>query len=158
MDKTMYGYVRVSSRDQNELRQILSMQAVGVPSEQIFVDKQSGKDFDRPKYQCLFEKLKEGDLLIIQSVDRLGRNYDEILEQWRILTKEKKVNIRVLDMPVLDTTKVEKDVMGTFIADAVLQILSFVAHTERDLIKQRQAEGIAAAKAKGIRFGRPKMV
>jgi DNA invertase Pin-like site-specific DNA recombinase len=149
-----YGYVRVSSADQNEDRQILVMNELKIPSARIFVDKQSGKDFNRPSYKALIKKLRPSDLLYIKSIDRLGRNYDEIQNQWKLLTKERGVDIAVVDMPLLDTRN-GKDLMGTFISDLVLQILSFVAHSERDGIKKRQAEGIAAAKAKGIRFGRP---
>lgn len=149
-----YGYVRVSSRDQNEDRQMIAMSQVKVPSENIFVDKQSGKDFERPQYKCLMECLSENDLLYIKSIDRLGRNYEEIIEQWRIITKIKKADIVVLDMPLLDTRK-GKDLMGTFLSDIVLQVLSFVAENERGNIRQRQTEGIAAAKARGVRFGRP---
>lgn len=149
-----YGYVRVSSADQNEDRQMIEMQRVGVPEANIFMDKQSGKNFDRPNYKRLVRRLKEGDLLYILSIDRLGRNYEEIQNQWRILTKEKGVDIVVIDMPLLDTRQ-GKDLMGTFIADLVLQILSFVAQSEREKIKERQAQGIAAAKARGVRFGRP---
>lgn len=149
-----YGYVRVSSRDQNEDRQIIAMSEVEVPSENIFIDKQSGKDFERPQYKCLMACLAENDLLYIKSIDRLGRNYEEIIEQWRIITKIKKADIVVLDMPLLDTRK-GKDLMGTFLADIVLQVLSFVAENERGNIRQRQTEGIAAAKARGVRFGRP---
>ena len=150
----IYGYVRVSSADQNEDRQMIAMQEAGVPAENIYVDKQSGKDFDRPNYKRLVRRLREGDLLYILSIDRLGRNYEEIQNQWRILTKEKGVDIVVIDMPLLDTRQ-GKDLMGTFIADLVLQILSFVAQSEREKIKERQAQGIAAAKARGVRFGRP---
>jgi DNA invertase Pin-like site-specific DNA recombinase len=150
----IYGYVRVSSADQNEDRQLVAMGGLNIPAERIFTDKQSGKDFDRPAYQKLIKRLNPGDLLYIMSIDRLGRNYDEIQNQWRFLTKERGVDIAVIDMPLLDT-RLNKDLMGTFIADLVLQILSFVAHTERDHIRKRQAEGIAAAKAKGVRFGRP---
>lgn len=150
----IYGYVRVSSTDQNEDRQMLALAEVGVPNEKIFIDKQSGKDFERPQYKRMIKKLKSGDLLYILSIDRLGRNYEEIQRQWRILTKDIGVDICVIDMPLLDTRK-GKDLMGTFIADLVLQILSFVAQSERENIKKRQAEGIAAAKAKGVRFGRP---
>jgi len=150
----IYGYVRVSSTDQNEHRQLLTLEGLGVPHCNIFVDKQSGKDFDRPEYQRLLEKLQLGDLLYIPSIDRLGRNYEEILEQWRILTKEKHVDVVVLDVPLLDT-RAGKDLVGTFIADVVLQLLSFVAQNERENIRQRQAEGIAAAKRRGVRFGRP---
>jgi len=149
-----YGYIRVSSTDQNEDRQLIAMQELNIRPERIFIDKQSGKDFDRPRYQALTAVLAEGDLLYIKSIDRLGRNYDEIQNQWRILTKEKGVDIAVLDMPLLDT-RLNKDLMGTFIADLVLQILSFVAHSERDNIRKRQAEGIAAAKIKGTKKGNP---
>lgn len=155
MSKT-YGYVRVSSTDQNEDRQLVALRGKSVPEKNIFVDKQSGKDFDRPRYQKLIKTLKGGDLLYVLSIDRLGRNYEEIQIQWRILTKELGVDICVIDMPLLDTRN-GKDLMGTFIADLVLQILSFVAQNERENIRKRQAEGIAAAKAKGIRFGRPKI-
>jgi len=151
---TIYGYVRCSSIDQNEARQILAMNELGIPQEHIFTDKQSCKDFDRPAYKALVKKLRSGDLLYILSIDRLGRNYDEIQNQWRILTKNRGVDIAVIDMPLLDT-RLNKDLMGTFIADLVLQILSFVAHSERNNIKKRQADGIAAAKARGVRFGRP---
>ena len=154
MENTVYGYVRVSSTDQNEDRQMIALSEVGVPKKNIYMDKMSGKDFDRPQYQKLLKKLKPGDLLYILSIDRLGRNYEEIQKQWRIITKEKNVDVCVIDMPLLDTRQ-GKDLMGTFIADLVLQILSFVAQSERENIKKRQAEGIAAAKAKGVRFGRP---
>ena len=150
----VYGYVRVSSMDQNENRQLVVMEEHNVPQKNVYVDKQSGKDFERPQYKKLVRKLKAGDLLYILSIDRLGRNYEEIQEQWRILTKEIGVDICVMDMPLLDTRN-GKDLMGTFIADLVLQILSFVAQNERENIKKRQAQGIAAAKAKGVRFGRP---
>ncbi len=150
----IYGYIRVSSRDQNEDRQLIALKEVGVPQKNIYLDKQSGKDFNRPQYKKLLRKLKKDDLLYIKSIDRLGRNYEEILEQWRVLTKEKGIDIVVLDMPLLDTRR-GKDLMGTFLSDIVLQVLSFVAENERTNIRQRQAEGIAAAKAKGIRFGRP---
>jgi DNA invertase Pin-like site-specific DNA recombinase len=150
----VYGYIRVSSADQNEDRQLIAMKEVGVSSK-IFTDRQSGKDFNRRAYKSMLRRLKTGDLLYIKSIDRLGRNYDEIQEQWRVLTKERGVDIIVLDMPLLDTRK-DKDLMGTFIADLVLQILSFVAHSERDNIRKRQTEGIAAAKARGVRFGRPR--
>ncbi len=149
-----YGYVRVSSLDQNEDRQMTALQDAAVPEKNIFTDKQSGKDFERPGYQKLTEVLKEGDILYILSIDRLGRNYEEIQKQWRILTKETGIDICVLDMPLLDTRN-GKDLMGTFIADLVLQILSFVAQSERENIRKRQSEGIAAAKARGVRFGRP---
>lgn len=152
----IYGYVRVSSIDQNEDRQMIALTEAGVPEKNIFMDKQSGKSFDRPQYKKLVKKLKEGDLLYVMSIDRLGRNYEEIQKQWRIITKEKGVDICVLDMPLLDTRQ-GKDLMGTFIADLVLQILSFVAQSERENIKKRQEQGIAAAKAKGVRFGRPEI-
>ena len=150
----VYGYVRVSSREQNEDRQLIALQEAGVSEKNIYSDKQSGKDFDRPQYKKLLKKLKKDDLLYIKSIDRLGRNYEEIQQQWRELTKEKGVDIVVLDMPLLDTRR-GKDLMGTFLSDIVLQVLSFVAENERDNIRQRQAEGIAAAKARGVRFGRP---
>ncbi len=149
-----YGYIRVSSTDQNEDRQRIAMRTLKIPPDRIFVDKLSGKDFRRPAYRALAGKLKPSDILYIMSIDRLGRNYEEIQDQWRVLTKERGVDIVVLDMPLLDTRN-GKDLMGTFIADLVLQILSFVAHSERDNIKKRQAEGIAAAKERGVRFGRP---
>lgn len=149
----IYGYVRVSTRDQNEERPLIALLELQVPKKNIFIDKQSGKDFDRPCYKKLLRKMKKGDLLYIKSIDRLGRNYNEIQEQWRILTKDKGVDIVVLDMPLLDTRR-GKDLMGTFLSDIVLQVLSFVAENERMNIRQRQAEGIAAAKAKGVRFGR----
>ena len=149
-----YGYVRVSTKEQNEDRQVIAMGEFGVQSSNIIIDKQSGKDFDRPGYRRLVRKLKAGDTLVIKSIDRLGRNYDEILEQWRLLTKEKQVAIVVLDMPLLDTRQ-GRDLTGTLIADIVLQLLSYVAQTERENIRQRQAEGIAAAKARGVRFGPP---
>ncbi len=153
---TIYGYVRVSSTDQNEDRQMAAMQKKAVPPQNVFVDKLSGKDFKRPEYRRLVQKLKEGDLLYLLSIDRLGRNYEEIQEQWRVLTKEKGIDVSVIDMPLLDTGQ-GKDLMGTFIADLVLQILSFVAQTECENIKKRQAEGIAAAKEKGVKFGRPEI-
>lgn len=156
-DKTkIYGYVRVSSTDQNEERQMVALAEVGVLEKHIFMDKQSGKSFDRPQYKKLVKKLKSGDLLYVLSIDRLGRNYEEIQNQWRIITKEIGADICVLDMPLLDTRQ-GKDLMGTFIADLVLQILSFVAQSERENIKKRQEQGIAAAKAKGVRFGRPEI-
>ena len=151
---SVYGYIRVSSKDQKEDRQQIALKEVGVESQNIYVDKQSGKDFNRPQYKKMLRKLKKDDLLYIKSIDRLGRNYEEILQQWRILTKEKGVDIVMLDMPLLDTRR-GKDLMGTFLSDIVLQVLSFVAENERTNIKQRQAEGIAAAKAQGIKFGRP---
>lgn len=150
----IYGYIRVSSRDQNEDRQLIALKEVGVSDKNIYLDKQSGKDFNRPQYKKLLRKMKKDDLLYIKSIDRLGRNYEEILQQWRILTKEKGIDIVVLDMPLLDTRR-GKDLMGTFLSDIVLQVLSFVAENERTNIRQRQAEGIAAAKAKGVKFGRP---
>ena len=149
----VYGYVRVSSIDQNEGRQLIVMDENNVPSKNVYIDKQSGKDFERPQYKKLIKKLKQGDLLYILSIDRLGRNYEDIQKQWRILTKEIGVDICIIDMPLLDTRN-GKDLMGTFIADLVLQILSFVAQNERENIRKRQAEGIAAAKARGVRFGR----
>ena len=151
---TNYGYIRVSSYDQNEDRQVIVMKKMQIPSKNLYTDKQSGKNFDRPQYKKLLRKLKADDVLYIKSIDRLGRNYSEILEQWRYLTKIKKIDIVVLDMPLLDT-RIGKDLMGTFLSDIVLQVLSFAAENERNNIRQRQAEGIAAAKAKGIRFGRP---
>ena len=151
---TVYGYVRVSTKEQNEARQIYAMNEFGV--DRILMDKQSGKDFDRPAYQELVGMLKKGDVLVVKSIDRLGRDYDEILEQWRIITKEKLAAIVVLDMPLLDT-RANRDLTGTLIADIVLQLLSYVAETERSFIKQRQKEGIAAAKARGQKFGRPKL-
>ena len=149
-----YGYIRVSTREQNEDRQLIALREMAVQSQNIFMDKQSGKDFDRPQYKRLLRKLKKDDLLYVKSIDRLGRNYEEILEQWRVITKEKRVDIVVLDMPLLDTRARDQDLTGTFIADLVLQILSYVAQTEREMIRKRQAEGIAAAKARGVKFGR----
>lgn len=149
-----YGYARVSSTDQNEDRQLIALHQAGVDDKFIFIDKQSGKDFNRPQYQKLLRKLKAGDLLYIKSIDRLGRNYEEIQVQWRILTKEKGVDICVIDMPLLDTRR-GKDLVGTFLSDIVLQVLSFVAENERNNIRQRQAEGIAAARARGVHLGRP---
>ena len=154
MSANTYGYIRVSTREQNEDRQLIAMREMSIPEQNIFMDKQSGKDFNRPQYKKLVKKLKPDDLLYIKSIDRLGRNYEEIQNQWRILTKEKKIDIVVLDMPLLDTRR-GKDLMGTFLSDIVLQVLSFVAENERTNIRQRQAEGIAAAKARGVRFGRP---
>lgn len=151
----IYGYARVSSRDQNLDRQLIALQEAGVDPANIFTDKQSGKDFNRPQYQALLSTIDQGDLIIIKSIDRLGRDYEEIQNQWRELTKERGVDIRVLDMPLLDTS-VYKDFLGTFISDLVLQILSFVAQQERSFNHQRQTEGIAAAKAKGVKFGRPR--
>ena len=148
----IYGYVRVSTKEQNEERQLIAMNDFGI--DRIFMDKQSGKDFDRPQYKKMVKKLRSDDILVIKSIDRLGRNYEEILEQWRFITKEKNAAIVVLDMPLLDTRK-NKDLTGTLIADIVLQLLSYVVQTEREFIRQRQKEGIAAAKARGVKFGRP---
>lgn len=150
----IYGYIRVSSHDQNEDRQMIALRELEIPEKNIFMDKQSGKNFNRPQYKKMVRKMKKDDLLYVKSIDRLGRNYEEILEQWWILTKEKGIDIMVLDMPLLDTRR-GKDLMGTFLSDIVLQVLSFVAENERSNIRQRQAEGIAAAKARGIKFGRP---
>ena len=152
MQGATYGYIRVSSTDQNEERQLLAMSQRAVPRKNLYIDKQSGKDFDRPQYRRMLRQIKPGDLLYILSIDRLGRNYQEIQEQWRVLTKEKEVDLCVMDMPLLDT-RVAKDLIGTFIADVVLQLLSFIAENERETIRQRQAEGIAAAKLRGVRFG-----
>lgn len=149
-----YGYARVSTKEQNEQRQIVALEEFGLDRKQIFTDKQSGKDFERTNYRKLVRRLKEGDTLVVKSIDRLGRNYEEILEQWRIITKDKGAAIVVLDMPLLDTRR-NRDLTGTLIADIVLQLLSYVAQTEREFIRQRQAEGIAVAKAQGVRFGRP---
>ena len=154
MENKIYGYVRVSSQEQNEDRQLIAMAEAGVARANIFMDKQSGKDFERPNYKRLMKKLRPGDTLIIKSIDRLGRNYEEIQNQWRIITKEKKVDIVVIDMPLLDTRR-DKNLLGTFISDLVLQLLSFISENERTTIRQRQAEGIAAAKKRGVRFGRP---
>jgi len=150
----VYGYIRVSTREQNEDRQLVSLHELNIPEKNIYIDKQSGKDFERPQYKKLVRRMKKDDLLYIKSIDRLGRNYGEILNQWRVLTKEKGIDIVVIDMPLLDTRR-GKDLMGTFLSDIVLQVLSFVAENERMNIRQRQAEGIAAAKARGVRFGRP---
>ena len=150
----MYGYARVSAQEQNAERQLIAMREFGVAEEFIVVEKQSGKDFKRPRYRAMLRQMHAGDVLVIKSIDRLGRNYGEILEQWRVLTKEKGIDIVVLDMPLLDTRR-GKDLMGTFLSDIVLQVLSFVAENERVNIRQRQAEGIAAAKARGVKFGRP---
>ena len=152
MAKT-YGYIRVSSTDQNESRQRIALEQQSIPSGHIFMDKMSGNDFQRPQYQSMLKKLRPGDQLCVTSIDRLGRNYEEILEQWRVLTKEKSVDILVLDMPLLDTRR-DKNLLGTFIADLVLQVLSFIAQNERESIRTRQAEGIAAARQRGVRFGR----
>ena len=148
----IYGYARVSSKEQNEDRQIIALHEMGVNDSEIYIDKQSGKDFNRPKYMRLVRKLKKDDLIYIKSIDRLGRNYEDIIEQWKIITKDKQADIVVLDMPILDTRR-GKDLMGTFLADIVLAVLSYVAENERTNIRQRQAEGIAAAKARGVRFG-----
>ena len=152
-----YGYVRVSSREQNEDRQLDALREMEIAKRNIFIDKQSGKDFERPQYKRLVRKVRREDLICIKSIDRLGRNYTEIQEQWRYLTKEKGADIVVLDMPLLDTRR-GKDLMGTFLSDIVLQVLSFAAENERTNIRQRQAEGIAAAKARGVRFGRPQII
>ena len=149
----IYGYIRVSTREQNEDRQRIAMQEIAVPEQNIYMDKQSGKNFERPNYKKLTRRIKKDDILYIKSIDRLGRNYREILEQWRVITKEKRAAIVVLDMPLLDTRQ-NRDLTGTLIADIVLQLLSYVAQTEREFIRQRQAEGIAAAKARGVQFGR----
>ncbi len=149
-----YGYIRVSTREQNEDRQLIALKEYNISEKNIFMDKQSGKDFNRKQYKRLLKRIKENDVIIVKSIDRLGRNYEEIIEQWRYITKIKKADIMVIDMPILDTRR-GKDLMGTFLSDIVLQVLSFVAENERDNIRQRQAEGIAAAKAKGIKFGRP---
>lgn len=153
MEGKAYGYVRVSSRDQNEERQVIAMREFGIDPKNIVVEKQSGKDFCRPRYAALVRRLKPGDVLVVKSIDRLGRNYEEILEQWRIITKQRQIAIVVLDMPLLDTRQ-GRDLTGTLIADIVLQLLSYVAQTEREFIKRRQAEGIAAARARGVRFGK----
>lgn len=154
MANTVYGYVRVSTRDQHEARQMMAMEAFGVDRSNIYLDKQSGKDFNRPQYRRLMRRLGKDDTLVVKSIDRLGRNYDEIIEQWRCITKEKQAAIVVLDMPLLDTRQ-GRDLTGTLIADIVLQLLSYVAQTEREFIRRRQAEGIAAARARGVRFGAP---
>lgn len=149
----VFGYVRVSSKDQNENRQVITMREMQIPEENIFIDKQSGKDFNRPQYKKLMRKVKPDDLIYIKSIDRLGRNYAEILDQWKVITKDKRVDLYVMDMPILDTRR-EKNLLGTFISDLVLALLSYVAENERINIRQRQAEGIAAAKARGVHFGR----
>lgn len=156
MKTEMYGYVRVSSKDQCEARQVLALREFKVPEHNIYMDKMSGKDFNRPQYRRMVRKLKAGDVLVVKSIDRLGRNYEEILEQWRMLTKKKEVDVVVLDMPLLDTRMSGGNLTGVFVADLVLQILSYVAQTERENIRQRQMEGIAAAKQRGVKFGRPK--
>lgn len=158
MEKRIFGYIRVSTKDQKTDRQNVAMAEVNVPEKNVFTDKLSGRNFERPQYKKMLRKLKKGDTLFVKSIDRLGRNYEEIIEQWRIITKEKCVDIVIIDFPLLDTRKKDKDLTGTFVADLVLQILSYVAQTERENIKQRQKEGIAAAKNKGIKFGRPKKV
>ena len=156
MKSTTFGYIRVSTKEQCEERQIIALRNFPVPEDKIFIDKLSGKDFNRPQYQKLLRKLRPGDILVVKSIDRLGRDYEEILNQWRIITKEKRVDIVVLDMPLLDTRQTGKDLTGIFVADLVLQILSYVAQSERENIHQRQMEGIAAAKLRGVRFGRPR--
>lgn len=156
MKSTTFGYIRVSTKEQCEERQIIALRNFPVPEDKIFVDKLSGKDFNRPQYQKLLRKVRPGDILVVKSIDRLGRNYEEILNQWRIITKEKRVDIVVLDMPLLDTRQTGKDLTGIFVADLVLQILSYVAQSERENIHQRQMEGISAAKLRGVRFGRPR--
>ncbi len=150
----VYGYVRVSTKEQNEDRQMIALAEMDVPRENIYIDKISGKDFNRPQYKKLIKKIKAGDLVYIKSIDRLGRNYDEVMEQWRVITKEKGADLAVIDMPLLDTRR-EKNLLGTFISDLVLALLSYVAENERGTIRKRQAEGIAAAKERGVRFGRP---
>lgn len=154
MKPILYGYIRVSAKDQNEDRQFIALQRAGIAAKQIFVDKKSGKNFERPAYRALLSRLNPNDVLYLVSIDRLGRNYEEILRQWQVLTKKKKVDIVVLDMPLLDTRR-GKDLLGTFISDIVLQLLSFVAENERNNIHERQSQGIAAAKARGVKFGRP---
>lgn len=156
MKGNVYGYVRVSTKEQNEGRQILALQAFPVSSQNIYMDKLSGKDFNRPQYQKLLRKLRQGDVLVVKSIDRLGRNYEEILAQWKMITKRKQADVVVLDMPLLDTRKSSRDLTGTFVADLVLQILSYVAQTERENILQRQKEGIEAARKRGVQFGRPR--
>lgn len=156
MESKIYGYVRVSTKEQNEDRQLIALREFPVLVNNIYMDKLSGKDFNRPQYRKLLRKIRPGDIVVIKSIDRLGRNYEEILMQWRIITKEKQVDVVVLDMPLLDTRKSGNDLTGTFVADIVLQILSYVAQTERENIHQRQKEGIAAAKLRGVRFGRPR--
>lgn len=157
MKQRVYGYVRVSSKDQNEARQMVALKPYHIPPGQIYIDKLSGKDFNRPEYRKLLRKVRDGDLIIVKSIDRLGRNYEEILEQWRLITKKLKVNILVIDMPLLDTRVQNGNLTGVFISDLVLQILSYVAQTERENIKQRQREGILAAQAQGVKFGRPRI-
>ena len=156
MKGNVYGYVRVSTKEQNEDRQILALQAFPVSSQNIYMDKLSGKDFNRPQYQKILRKLRQGDVLVVKSIDRLGRNYEEILAQWKMITKRKQADVVVLDMPLLDTRKSSRDLTGTFVADLVLQILSYVAQTERENILQSQKEGIEAARKRGVQFGRPR--
>ena len=156
MESMVYGYVRVSTKDQCEDRQLIALREFPVAENHIFMDKLSGKDFNRPQYQKLIRRLKPRDILVVKSIDRLGRNYDEILDQWRVITKSRQADIVVLDMPLLDTRQTGRDLTGTFVADLVLQILSYVAQTERENIRQRQQEGIAAARLRGVRFGRPR--
>ncbi len=155
MQNTIYGYIRVSTKEQNEARQKIALQNFPVREENIFMDRQSGKDFNRTSYRKLLKKMRKKDILVIQSIDRLGRNYEEILEQWRILTRERQIDIVVLDMPLLDTRDKNRDLTGTFMADLILQVLSYVAQNERENIRKRQAEGIAAAKKRGVHFGNP---
>ncbi len=155
MQNTIYGYIRVSTKEQNEARQKIALQNFPVREENIFMDKQSGKDFNRTSYRKLLKKMRKKDILVVQSIDRLGRNYEEILEQWRILTRERQIDIVVLDMPLLDTRDKNRDLTGTFMADLILQVLSYVAQNERENIRKRQAEGIAAAKKRGVHFGNP---
>lgn len=155
MQNTIYGYIRVSTKEQNEARQKIALQNFPVREENIFMDRQSGKDFNRTSYRKLLKKMRKKDILVIQSLDRLGRNYEEILEQWRILTRERQIDIVVLDMPLLDTRDKNRDLTGTFMADLILQVLSYVAQNERENIRKRQAEGIAAAKERGVHFGNP---
>lgn len=155
MQNTIYGYIRVSTKEQNEARQKIALQNFPVREENIFMDRQSGKDFNRTSYRKLLKKMRKKDILVVQSIDRLGRNYEEILEQWRILTRERQIDIVVLDMPLLDTRDKNRDLTGTFMADLILQVLSYVAQNERENIRKRQAEGIAAAKEKGVHFGNP---
>ena len=156
MEPQIFGYVRISTKDQNEARQLAALAEYEIPKRNLYIDRQSGKDFERPAWRRLMKRLKPGDLLIVQSIDRLGRNYGEILDQWRVITKEKQADIMILDMPLLNTRTQGKDLTGTLIADLVLQILSYVAQTEREFIRKRQAEGIAAAKARGVKFGAEK--
>lgn len=155
MQNTIYGYIRVSTKEQNEARQKIALQNFPVREENIFMDRQSGKDFNRTSYRKLLKKMRKKDILVVQSIDRLGRNYEEILEQWRILTRERQIDIVVLDMPLLDTRDKNRDLTGTFMADLILQVLSYVAQNERENIRKRQAEGIAAAKKRGVHFGNP---